>query len=567
MKIESEDIDVENLLSGGYFKIPRFQRPHSWDDENIQDLWDDVMAARDDDYFIGSMVVYKTGKQEFNVVDGQQRLTTITVLLCAIRDAFSELGEDDLAEGVHQLVERKNRSNQSEYVLQTETSFPYLQENILKFGEPDLTELVEMAEEDALKSAHLLLRRQVQTISEAVEVNASIPSEDKRARKVSLLIKLRDSVFNLKVIFVKLENEDDAYLIFETLNTRGKDLAVTDLVKNHFAKLLRKKNTVDSVKIKWSKVLETIHESSADINSDSYIYHFWASRHEAVPVKKLYPVFKKRVEAKNAMSYLDDLVADSKYYRAIHEPSFMWDKNEKAIARSLSAIQLFRLVQPTPALLSLVRAYKQKKIKLSKLVEALVAIENFHFAFTAVTSSRSSGGISGMYSSFARKLFESEDANSAANEIRTLIVKLQERRPPLDEFSVSFRQIQFTNANTKQKGLVRYILQKFAERDGFKFAVDFDDLTIEHLTPQSLIGKGDWTAENIGELGNLFLLDPSMNGKLAAKPFPEKMLMLQDGGYSVPAFVASKREWSASQIRDHTNSMAVVAHNAIWSIR
>ncbi|BDZ44285.1 DUF262 domain-containing protein [Naasia aerilata] len=144
MKIESEDIDIESMLSGRYFKIPRFQRPYSWDDENIQDLWDDVMAAKGEDYFIGSMVVYRGGKQAFSLVDGQQRLTTITVFLCILRDAFASLDEVDLAAGIHQLVERPNRDNQNEFVLQTETSFPFLQEQILKFGDPDLTDIVEM---------------------------------------------------------------------------------------------------------------------------------------------------------------------------------------------------------------------------------------------------------------------------------------------------------------------------------------------------------------------------------------------------------------------------------------
>ena len=139
MKIESEDIDIESLLSGRYFSIPRFQRPYSWDDENIQDLWNDVISSKGEDYFIGSMVVFKQGKQEFGVVDGQQRLTTITILLCAIRDSFASLGEEDLAQGLHQLIERKNRSNKNEYVLKTETSFPFFQEHIQKFGQPMLT--------------------------------------------------------------------------------------------------------------------------------------------------------------------------------------------------------------------------------------------------------------------------------------------------------------------------------------------------------------------------------------------------------------------------------------------
>ncbi|SEB36093.1 DUF262 domain-containing protein [Microbacterium hydrocarbonoxydans] len=566
MKIESEDIDIENLLAGRFFNIPRFQRPYSWDDENIQDLWDDVMGAKGEDYFIGSMVVYREGKQEFSVVDGQQRLTTITLLLCAMRDAFAVLGETDLAEGIHQLVERKNRSNKNEYVLRTETSFPYLQEKILKFGDPEISTLPELVEEQALKRAMKLLTEKVSSLVQAIDIDASITDDDKHGVKVDRLIKLRESVLNLKVIFVKLENEDDAYLIFETLNTRGKDLAVTDLVKNHFTKLLKSKGAVDSVKLKWGGILESIYESAADITSDAFLYHFWASRHESSPVKKLYSVVKKRVDAKNARSYLDALVRDVEFYRAIHEPSFMWTKNEKRVAASLRAIQVFRVVQPTPALLSLVRAYKDGKIKLAKLIEAVEAIERFHFTFTAITSSRSSGGISGMYSSFGRKLFEAEDSNQAGMEIKSFIQKLRERRPSVEEVTLGFRDVIFTNSTTKQKPLVRYILRKFAEQDEFKFAGDWDDLTIEHVAPQALIGTDSWSEANVGQLGNLFLLDPKKNGELANKSFAEKKNILSAGHYSVPRALAYTEVWNPDTVRSHTDAMAVMAHDVIWKI-
>ena len=138
MKIESHDSDIESLLDSSYFHIPRFQRPYSWEDEHVQDFWDDVVANQADDYFIGSMVVFKKSKQRFGVVDGQQRLTTITILLCVLRDAYLDLGAEDLAKGVHQLVERKDRNNKNEFVLKTETSFPYFQEHIQKFkDDPD----------------------------------------------------------------------------------------------------------------------------------------------------------------------------------------------------------------------------------------------------------------------------------------------------------------------------------------------------------------------------------------------------------------------------------------------
>ena len=122
MKIESTDQDIRTLLSSGYYRIPRFQRPYSWDRENIEEFWDDVIRDSPTDYFIGSMVVYKQGNQVYGVVDGQQRLTTITLLLCVLRNTLSNHGLSDYAQGIHSLIERKNIDNKPEYILTPETS-------------------------------------------------------------------------------------------------------------------------------------------------------------------------------------------------------------------------------------------------------------------------------------------------------------------------------------------------------------------------------------------------------------------------------------------------------------
>lgn len=565
MKIESKDTDVESLLDGSYFHIPRFQRPYSWDDENINDFWNDLIANKDDDYFIGSMVVYKKSKQQYGVVDGQQRLTTITILLCVLRDELAHLGREDLAQGLHQLIERKDRDNKNEYVLKTETSFPYFQEHIQKFGDPEVETEV-LAEELNLQSAHNLFQGLVQSTIEAIDVDATILPDQKTLSKIEKLTSLRNTVLNLNLIFVTLDSEDDAYLIFETLNTRGKDLAVTDLVKNHFTKHLKSKGSVDHAKIKWSQILETIHNSSADISPDTFIYHFWASRYEAVPLKKLFPVLKKKITKENANDYLDALVSDSKIYRSISEPNYDWRKNESEVSRSLGAIQLFKLSQPTPAILSLVRAYRAGVIKFGKLRDALRAIEKFHFVFTAVTSSRSSGGISAMYSSFARKLFEAANSQEASEEISSLIEKLRSKRPSLDEFRVAFKEIYYTNSNSKQKTLVRYVLRGFSENFGYKYPVDFDDLTIEHVQPQSKIGVDGWTEVNVGRLGNLIFLDQKMNGKLDVKSFKEKMAVLEQQGYTVPEAMRGRDDWSVTDVDQHTEAMALIAYDTIWKI-
>ncbi len=126
MKIESLDQEIRTTLSSGYYKIPRFQRPYSWTRENIQEFWDDVVRDNPVDYFIGSMVVFKEGNQRFGVVDGQQRLTTIMILLAAIRNALAEHKLQDLAQGIQNLIERRNIDNIPEYVLSTETSYLFI---------------------------------------------------------------------------------------------------------------------------------------------------------------------------------------------------------------------------------------------------------------------------------------------------------------------------------------------------------------------------------------------------------------------------------------------------------
>ena len=565
MKIESRDADVESLLDSSYFHIPRFQRPYSWEDEHIYDFWEDIVSNQSDDYFIGSMVVYKKSKQFFGIVDGQQRLTTITILLCVLRDAFSDLGARDLAKGIHQLVERKDRRNRSEYVLKTETSFPYFQEHIQKFDDVADAEAKFLDEERNLHNAHLRFKALVSSSLESVEIDTVTPDSKKNKKKLAKLESLRDAVLNLKVIFVVLEDEDDAYIIFETLNTRGKDLALTDLVKNHFTKHLKARGEVDHARLKWEGMLETIHNSSESLESDNFIYHFWASRYEAIPQRKLFKRFKKVVTKPKSKDYLGQMVDDAKIYRSLFEASYGWNKNEAAVARSLTAMQTFKLSQPVPALLSLVRAYRDGKIKYARLKDALIAIEKFHFHFTAITSSRSSGGISAMYSSFGQRLYRCDDSAESAKEIDDLKNKLRDRVPSRDEFTVAFKEVAFTNSNSKQKSLVQYILRKFAEYQKYSYPVDFDELTIEHIYPQSKI-SGRWPEELVGSLGNLIFLDAETNEKLAAKDFEAKRQYLVKNGYSIPRYVAEAKNWTPKIAQKHTEVMAGLAYDKVWKI-
>lgn len=567
MKIESTDQDVRNLLSSGYYRIPRFQRPYSWTRENIQDFWNDVVKDAPDNYFIGSMVTFKDGSQRYGVVDGQQRLTTITILLAILRNRLNKLGFVDLAQGIQNQIERKNINNKPEFILSTETSYPFFQDHILKFGEPEV-EADEMREEASLRSAFDYLNDLVGGVIESVRKGSTVTDEEKADWIKQKLTKIRDAVLDLKVILVKLDDEDDAYIIFETLNTRGKDLSLADLVKNHVAKHLKVKSaSVDQPKIKWNKLLETLEGSSAELDVDTFIHHFWLSRYDYLAAKRLFKVLKRRIGKNDARGFLDSLLADASLYRAIHEKGFWkWSKQDRRIISALEALQLFRVAQQTPCVLSLMRCFKEKKLKRGHFEDAVVAIEKFHFLFTAVTSQRSSGGISEMYASLGRRLFEARNTHAAVIVINELKAKLRGRVPGVDEVKALFPTIIFTDSQTKQRNLVRYILAGFQTASIASVTIDFDGMTIEHLVPQSQIGSGGFTEEIVGQVGNLILVPSKLNEKLANKSFKEKKKILQSKGVSLPAEFAGLSDLTPTEIQKRTANLSELAFKKVWKI-
>ena len=564
MKIESSDTNVERLFTSDFLIIPRFQRPYSWDDENLEEFWNDVVQTEGENYFIGSMVLYKSGRQEYGVVDGQQRLTTITILLCVLRNKFKELGNLSLARGLHSLIERGDRDSINRYVVMTETSYPFFAEEIQKFEDKDFfTE--PQREEKRLQASFSFFDKKIKDFLISIDLDSTISHDDKQKVKIDKLKDLRDSVLFLSLIRIELDNEDDAYLIFETLNTRGKDLALSDLLKNHFSKTIKERGSVDAAKELWKKILVAINSSEADLDPDIFFTHSWSSRYEATTQQKAYKKIKAAVQPKTAKDHLKAFVADADFYVSIFSPEAAWRSDQKEIIDSLRAMRIFKISQQMPGVLSLVRANKNKIISDRTLKKTLRCIENFHFLFTAITSSRSSGGISAMYSSFGRRLFETCDPNSAGIVISDLIAKLEERKPSIKEFTAGFEQISLTNLNTKQSALVRYTLLKLAKSQNLAFQDDFSKLTIEHIYPQSKIDE-NWTHDIVGSFGNLMLLSEKDNGALKNEDFSKKLLYLEKISASVPYDVLREREWTIEGVRNRTNELAEFAYNDVWRI-
>jgi len=208
MDIKPVDRTIRNLLESGFYKIPRFQRPYSWEKTHVEDFWDDAITSEDPDYFIGSFVIFPESNDSdtFMIVDGQQRLTTITLLLAAIRNALHAVGYGELAKGIQKRIETEDIDNKLQYILQSETSYPYLQEHIQKYGQAELPGTAG-SEEIALKAAYELLTSKVDSVVDAVDSDASIAKAKKNTAKRSKLQAIRDRVIGVRPRFPALKHD------------------------------------------------------------------------------------------------------------------------------------------------------------------------------------------------------------------------------------------------------------------------------------------------------------------------------------------------------------------------
>lgn len=565
MKFSCFDRDLQTILTSGYYRVPRFQRPYSWTQAELEDFWGDVIIDGERGYFIGGIVLFKEERGAFGIVDGQQRLTTITMLLCVIRNAFSREGLEGQAKGLHALIERPDIDSLPQFVLQTATSYPFFQEHIQKRGAPEVPEDVG-DEEEALRAAFVYLEKQLRNAIDPIRADSTLTAEKKLKRVEERLTELRDRLLSLTLILVELDDEDDAYIAFETLNARGKDLRVSDLLKNHLARHLKKKTqTVDTFRHRWDTLVEIIEGSTAKISLDEFIHHYWLSKYDYTSGKKLFRAIKKTIGRAEAGSFLNSLIDEAPLYRAIFELGYgEWGKHERAIEESLRALRIFQVRQATPLILAVLAEYRGSRLNKSHVELALRAVEVFHFEVTAIASQSSSGGISAMYAAHARSVRQQESTEEKVRGLRELQVKLRDRLPSFDEFLAGFMELRYSNDYTRDRGLVRYTLGKITREGVRSSTLNFWDLTLEHLEPQS---STRLPGELVASIGNLLLAPEDVNARLRDRTFAEKKRIAANSrDVWIDDDVKSAREWSGQDIEARSVALARLGYEKVWRI-
>ncbi|MGF7071699.1 uncharacterized protein with ParB-like and HNH nuclease domain [Priestia megaterium] len=566
------------FASDKIYIVPRFQREYSWTADELNELWKDILiniGHKDggytvNEYFIGSLVLIggHTSSQ-YEIVDGQQRLTSITILLSALVETYSEIGAEKSAKGCYTFVEGTDSDFNEFFRLENERSSDFIKRAIQHKEKAPLTPST--TEEKNLMSAYDFFRKKLRDTNLIKEINdfLKLSNEISKDIYITYLNTIREQVLQLKTIYITVSDKDEAYNIFETLNAKGLDLSIVDLIKNQIFKVLKDQHPTDYAKNEWKKMQLNLNERQHQTDLNTFFRHYWVSKYEHITESKIYKSFTTNIarENKKVMKlFLDNLVEESFHYKIIAspQPEDWTQQEEKEIYKSLLALSLFRVVSPRPLLLALLMSRKKKKISQNFFRGSLKAIEHFHFTFSTICSSNASG-LERMYSSFARKIRKANNKNESHAVIRDLITTLSQKKPSLDKFTTSFdKKLKYSDRYTKDKKIIQYFFKKLESHYLQTNELEVLNISIEHILPQASQQDIAFT------IGNLLPLSQDLNVKCGEKVLAEKIPYYEESQFeTVKKFLEehpSKTSWDHDDIVRRTNDLAILAYNEIFTI-
>lgn len=579
MNIKPYDKTVRDLLgSKRQFVIPRFQREYSWDKKNYQEFLEDMLGnliikdgrISSSQYFLGTMLFignFAEGtEQEIQVVDGQQRLTTITILFSAMSDIFLTLGEQTLSRQLFAYIMTEDDDGNEVRILKSKTSYPFfsyfIQDKEKKMS-PDAT----TEEEHCIKETYEYFRAQLTEAKLKSMLKRKHGSEIVEAlSEIDVLKALRDQVLNSTFISISTTDREQANKIFEILNAKGKRLAYIDLIKNKILEVLNKVEPADFAEETWKNIKETLSFGKESVGLATFYQHFWSSKYKKVSSNKLYEAFNSTIKKSETeyTEFIKELLKNAKIYMQIVNPKREDYNNRKeyfGIVQSLSCINnYFNVVQVRIALLALFDTKQRGIVDFTMLRDTLSCLENFHFAYNAILANRTNR-LEKIYSSFAIALRKSQTKAEAKCVIRDkLVAPLDELFPTFDSFSEKFVALSFTKkdkvSNVKTKYAINKLNSLYSNNEVFA-----NDGTIEHIIPEKEQG-------NTLNIGNLILLEDNLNVEAGHENYANKCAVYAKSNYIwVKNFVAQHEQWDSSMIEQRAKEMAKVYYTEILKRR
>lgn len=554
MSYSAEQKTIRDLFNSQLYRIPRNQRKYVWVKDNWEDLYLDLEYAIKNkvNHFIGSIVLLKdkekvAGLPQFTVIDGQQRIFTLTIFLSAIMFSMKkhELQNDYF--GTEKYLFAKDDKNEIHNIFSS--SYHLGLEKIL-LGLSDL----DFSKENQLTSfinINVTDKKRDKPIIDAFtyffeKIENFITLNDNNADCITFL---RDAIINVEYVRIEATTEEDSYTIFEILNARGQNLADHELLKNYVMRYVHPKEKVDSVRQEWESM-----EKQLGQGINKYLLHYLIHKYKIDDAdrKDSYKAIKKFVKSNEIEKFYKDFILKAQYYSKIYSPILMdSDGNEVCSKLEFDTFQFFKSKkqeQFRPVILSLLHQKELGKIKIDEYEKALIFIKKFFICYTLIGKEKSNT-ITSLVAGYAYKL---------ENEYSTTILEdfyesFRSRIPNEDWFKKVFSTIGYSNHfkfynDKKETEKAKLVLEIYEEYLGNK---NIEEFTIEHIFPDS---KGE---EN-SNIGNLLPLEKELNEKCDDLPLTEKIIFYKKSNFkSVQKFVSRfEKDLSKCSIENRLKHLA-----------
>lgn len=520
VEMKSLDIFPEtlgHLLTDKMLQVPYYQREYSWKDTHVQELFDDLRRAIENggrDYFLGSIVACRLGDGKFEIVDGQQRLATTTILLGAMRDYAHKLGEERAVEVLTSKFLYRARSiteGDDEFNLTlSETDNDFFKSTIVVHPDHQSTRLMGQQREH-IRDSHRRIRQAARKAKDHVK---AITANKKTADAAVTLQKWMSFIeFQTKIILVVVSNHDEAYIIFETLNDRGLDLSIADLTKNYL--FLKSGEKVEETKAKWNRMVGALEAVSDRDITRFYIHHLWCSLYGVAKDRDIFSKIRAKINSRaDALEFAESLSENSRIYAALrnsdHEFWSPYGSEARQHIRALSSS--LRVTQIHILLLAVLSKFSETEVK--RFLPYTVC-----WSVRFLIAGGTGGSLEGAYASHAVQVTKGEITKST-----DLVASLKKNVPNNTTFVAAFE-----SATVQSNYLARYYLQCL-ERAATRqpnphLAEDNETLgSLEHVLPQSPdLSVWNVTEQKHNELyrriGNLALMPADDNSNRGNRSF------------------------------------------------
>ena len=547
MNFNTTNNTFRQLMGNGLsYRVPLFQRDYSWGADEWEDLWQDLVALFGPDsepaHYMGYLVLQSADNRAFDIIDGQQRMTTLSlVMLAAIAHLTGLAQPADPADPQRRRAEqlRGNYIGYLDPVSLVPRSKLTLNRHNDRFYQNYLVPLEPLPQRGLNASEHLL-RRAFLWFRERVAERAGEDGEEV-ARFVD------GAVDKLFFTIITVTDELNAFKVFETLNARGVRLSATDLLKNYLFSVVAGDEAhqadIGHLEGRWEGIVGLLGSESFP----EFLRVFWNSRNKLVRKADLFKTMRRAVcDRAGVFELIRDLDRQARVYSALrHAEDGAWSDAERA---SLAQLQMFNVRQPLALLLAAFARFAEcDRAGFARFLQA-VAVVSFRYN---VICGRQSNEQEVVYNQIACALAAGE-----INSAQAAIARLRPVYPEDAAFRAAFADKTLRTSSSRNKKVVRFILLRLeAQLSGQHFEFESAKHGLEHVLPEN---PGDgWRQFDDQQraaatycLGNMTLLTTADNRALGTAEYAEKRSAYQQSKFAITRKLAEDFDaWTVEKIR------------------